>query len=201
MKTRQVIITVSTVVISLCVGFFIGQYALRYIYIIPPSLRPTLVQPEIKDVVMEKEGFSIVVPAGWREIQAMQGVSATVANVSEEITDPALKKINFRTNYSITYDNLKNKTKKDYVMNIKTVLKQIMPGIVFAKEQDQAINGNDGYIVEATLNQRGADINVLIVLIKGKNQDMWTIAFNTGKANWDKYKDGFYKIAQSFIVK
>lgn len=201
MKTKSVITTTVTVVVSLFVGFFIGQYALRYVYIIPQSLRPPLVQPETKDIAMEKEGFSIIVPVGWHEVSAMQGVSATVANLSEEIKDPALKKINFRTNYSVTYDDLKNKTKKDYVANIKTVLKQIMPGIVFSKEQDQVVNGNDGYVIEATLNQRGADINVLIVLVKGKNQDMWTIAFNTGKANWDKYKDGFYKIAQSFIVK
>jgi len=201
MKKRQIALHVVIGIVLLAIGFFLGQYALRYIYIVPPSLRPPVVKPEIKDVTLEKEGFSIIVPAGWKEVTAMQGVSATIANISEEITDPALKKINFRTNYSITYDNLKNKTKKDYVAGFKTTLKQVMPGILFLTEKDLVVNGNDGYVIEASLNQRGADINVLIILAKGKNQDIWTVAFNTGKANWEKYKDGFYQIAQSFTVK
>lgn len=201
MKKRMIALHLLMILILLAVGFFVGQYALKYIYIVPQSLRPQVVKPELKDIVLEKEGFSIMVPAGWREVQAMQGVSATIANLSEEITDAALKKINFRTNYSVTYDTLKNKTKKDYVAGIKTTLKQMMPGILFLVEKDYMINGNDGYVIEAQLNQRGADINVLIVLIKGKNQDIWTIAFNTGKVNWAKYKDGFYSVAQSFIVK
>ena len=201
MKKSTVILQVVIGIVLLAIGFFLGQYALKYIYIVPQSLRPTVVKPELKDVMLEKEGFSIVVPAGWKEIPAMQGVSATVANLSEEITDPTLQKINFRTNYSVTYDNLKNKSKKDYVAGIKVALKQLMPGILFLTEKDLVVNGNDGYVIEAELNQRGADISVLIVLLKGRNQDMWTIAFNTGKINWSKYKDGFYKIAQSFIVK
>jgi len=202
MKKRLIAIHVVSIILLLAIGFFIGQYALRYIYIVPQSLRPQIIQQqEVDSTVVDKEGFAVLIPTGWREVVPIQGVSATVANVSEEVSDETLKKMNFKTNYSITYDNLQNKTKQDYISNLKNSLKQMMPGILFLTEKNMTINGNDGYAIEAQVAQRGADISVLIVLVKGKNQDMWTIAFNTGKSNWNTYKEGFYQIAQSFTVK
>jgi len=144
--------------------------------------------------LLVKDDFSIKVPEGWRETTALQGISAMIINVNEEITDPNVKKINFRSYFSVSYDSLQERGMEEYVEYTKNSLSQVIPGIVFTHQEAQAI--------EAEITQQGVDFKVLIVFVKGvEEEDVWVISFNTVKGNWDGYKDLFYEIAESFKVK
>ena len=155
----------------------------------------------IQDETLDRGGFSVLVPKGWKEIPARTGVSAMVVNAGEEITDPTLKKINFLSYYSVSYDTLKARTMDEYVVYIKDMVKQFAPDIAFASEESLKINGNDGYKIEADLNQQGANFKVLIFLIKGKDNDIWNMSFNSGAVNWEKNKEEFNRIGGTFTIK
>ena len=154
-----------------------------------------------EDEMLDKDGFSIVVPKGWKEAAAPTGVSAMVVNTGEEITDPALQKINFKSYYSVSYDNLGERTREEYITYIKDMVKQFAPGINFSSEEDLKINGRDIYKLEADITQQGANFKVLIFLIKGQGNDIWNMSFNSGLDNWEKNKEIFNKIAESFTAK
>ncbi|MDD5031418.1 MAG: PsbP-related protein [Patescibacteria group bacterium] len=154
-----------------------------------------------EDEILNKEGFSVIVPRGWKEAVAPTGVSAMVVNTGEEITDPALQKINFKSYYSVSYDTLGERTRGEYVAYIKEVVKQFAPTIIFSAEEDLKINGRDVYKLEADITQQGADFKVLIFLISGKGDDIWNMSFNSGLANWDKNKESFNRIMESFTTK
>ena len=154
-----------------------------------------------EDEILDKDGFSVMVPKGWKEATAPTGVSVMVVNTGEEITDPALQKINFKSYYSVSYDNLGERTREEYITYIKDMVKQFAPGINFSSEEDLKINGRDIYKLEADITQQGANFKVLIFLIEGNGDDIWNMSFNSGAENWEKNKEIFNKIAESFIAK
>ncbi|MFA4833470.1 MAG: hypothetical protein WC619_01320 [Patescibacteria group bacterium] len=154
-----------------------------------------------EDEILNKDGFSVMVPKGWKEVAAPTGVSAMVVNAGEEITDPALQKINFKSYYSVSYDTLKERTREEYITYIKDMVKQFAPDIIFSAEESFKIKDGDAYRLEANLTQQGANFRVLIFLISGKNGDIWNMSFNSGANNWDKNKEIFSRIAESFTAK
>ena len=154
-----------------------------------------------EDEILDKDGFSVMVPKGWKEAAAPTGVSVMVVNTSEEIIDPALEKINFKSYYSVSYDTLGERTREEYITYIKDMVKQFAPGINFSSEEDLNINGQDAYRLEADLSQQGANFKVFIFLISGENDDIWNMSFNSGLDNWPENKEIFNRIAESFIVK
>ncbi|MDD5290925.1 MAG: hypothetical protein PHZ04_02295 [Patescibacteria group bacterium] len=154
-----------------------------------------------EDETLNKDGFSVMMPRGWKEVTAPTGVSAMVANAGEEISDPSLQKINFKSYYSVSYDALGERTIEEYINYIKDMVKQFAPGIVFSSEEDLNINGREAHKIEADLNQQGADFKVLIFLIRGNGSDIWNMSFNSGLGNWEKNAGEFKKIAESFIIK
>jgi len=81
------------------------------------------------------------------------------------------------------------------------MVKQFAPGINFSSEEDLKINDRDVYKLEADLTQQGASFKVLIFLIKGQGNDIWNMSFNSGLDNWEKNKEIFNKIAESFTAK
>ena len=155
-------------------------------------------EEEQKEIFLMKEDFSVLMPEGWKEITAFQGVSAMVVYADEEITDPGAQKINFRTYYSITYDVLQGRTVEGYAEYIKESLRQLLVDVEFVKEETIEINSQDVYTIEIEVNQQGVNFKVLTFLIKGKGDDIWIISFNTTESNWDQYQDLFQKIAASF---
>ncbi|TSC95875.1 MAG: hypothetical protein Athens101410_321 [Parcubacteria group bacterium Athens1014_10] len=157
-------------------------------------------QPNQNNILATAD-FSLNKPAGWREVPAPTGVSAMVVNADEEIIDEAVKKINFKSYLSIGYDTFNGRSEEEYVKYIKDSLVQAVPGIIFTDEKSNVIGDKNFYFIESEVNQKGADFKVLIVLIKGKNNDVWTISFNTTKNYWPNYKDLFYQTAQSFKLK
>ena len=150
---------------------------------------------------IETDDFSIDLPQGWSKNQQALGASAMAVNVNEEIIDPAIKKINFKTYYAVSYDQKKGKNLVEYMQKVKDDLKQAAPDVVFANENEITINGNAGRALEAELNQQGVDFKVLIVIISGKGDDVWAISFSTAKSNWEKYQETFSNIANSFALK
>ena len=108
---------------------------------------------------------------------------------------------NFKSYFAVSYDTLQGKNMNDYLQTLKNRLSQTIPNIAFTKEQDVTINGNLAYAIEAELTQQGVDFKVLMVVVSGQGEDIWVISFNTVKSNWDSYKDMFYGVASSFIVK
>ena len=147
------------------------------------------------------DDFSIDLPQGWSKNQQALGASAMAVNVNEEIIDPAIKKINFKTYYAVSYDQKKGKNLVEYMQKVKDDLKQAALDVVFADEKEMTINGNAGRALEAELNKQGVDFKVLIVIISGKGDDVWAISFSTAKSNWEKYQETFSNIANSFALK
>jgi hypothetical protein len=158
-------------------------------------------QKENQEAFIVKDDFSILLPEGWIETAGFQGVSAMAINADEEITDPEVEKINFRTYYSVTYDTLQSRTMESYAEYIKESLRQLLVDVDFVSEGTRELNGQDVYVIETELFQQGVDFKVLMFLIKGEEDDIWLVSFNTVKSNWDQYQDLFQKIAASFETK
>jgi len=151
-----------------------------------------------EETLLVKDDFAVLLPEGWRETVGFQGVSAMAIYVDEEITDPAAKKINFRTYYSIGYDVLQDRSMEDYVEYIKENLRQLLVNVNFVEEQTSEMNGQHVYTIEMEVNQQGVNFKVLTFLIKGAGDDIWLLSFNTTESYWDQYQDLFQRIAASF---
>jgi len=163
-----------------------------------PSLPPEANQIPSQEYTLEKEEFSINVPAGWKEVPPSRGVSAMVVNIGEQPTEEAAKRINFKSYFAVSYDTMAGKIREKYLEDYKQKLKEALPEIVFVNESPGSIGGKDAYFIEANLTQQGVDFKVFLVLVRGKGDDIWTISFNTLKSDWLKYKDLFYQTAESF---
>ncbi|MDD5043607.1 MAG: hypothetical protein PHD51_02970 [Patescibacteria group bacterium] len=151
--------------------------------------------------ILDKADFSIMLPAGWRETSAPPGVSVMAVNAREKITDPEAQKINFQTNFSVSYDTLGDRTREEYVEYFKNTLKQVVPEVVFTGEQVKTINGRDFLLIEATVKQRGVDFGAAVALTAGGSNDIWAISFNATKSNFTSYGELFDKILGSFKIK
>lgn len=155
-------------------------------------------QPEEQEIFLVKDDFSLLLPQGWRESAGFQGVAAMAINAEEEITDSDAKKINFRTYYSVTYDVLQGRTLEDYAEYVKESLRQLLVSVDFVSEGARNLSGREVYGIEMELFQQGINFKVLTLLIKGEEDDVWLVSFNTVKDNWDQYQDLFQEIAASF---
>lgn len=151
--------------------------------------------------VLEKNDFSIVMPEGWAEMAAPTGVSAMMVNVNEEVTEPEAQKINFKTYYSVVYDTLNERSKEEYFQSIAVTLRQTVPDIVIVHEEEEKIDNQDAYFVEAEFNQRDIDFKILLVIFTGEGEGVWILTFNGLKSAWNDYKDLFYQIARSFKLR
>lgn len=148
--------------------------------------------------VLEKNNFSVNMPEGWAEMAAPTGVSAMMVNVNEEVTEPEAQKINFKTYYSVVYDTLNERSKEEYFQSIAVSLSQTVPGVVIVQEQEERIDNQDAYFVEAEFNQRNIDFKILLVIFTGEEESVWILTFNGLKSAWNDYEDLFYQIARSF---
>jgi len=168
---------------------------------LPGSETGPRAQKEKKENILVKDNFSVNIPEGWIEVAASVGVSAMVVNTNEEMTDPAAKKINFKSYFAVSYDMLQGKTISEYLQTVKSGIEQTIPNVVFTKDQDTTIGGRSAHAIESELAQQGVDFKVLIVVVKGQGDNVWVISFNTTKSSWDGYKETFYSIADSFSLK
>jgi len=187
-------------IIILAGGFLLGQwYQQKKIKADINDDNPFMTVDENK--IINKENFAFLIPAGWAETAAPAGVSAMVANINEEVGDPALAKINFKTYYSVNYDNLGNRSLEEYVVLTKDALIEAAPGLTFTGEREETINNRQVYFISSIADQRGALFRIELALIKGNDDDVWVISFNVGENLWPAYEELFRDIINSFIVK
>lgn len=148
------------------------------------------------------EDFSINLPAGWsKTINTVTGVTAMAANPNEKINDSAAQKINFKSYLAISFGILEGKTMSEYMQSVKSELQTAVPSVVFTNEKEVTINGRSARAVEVEITQQGIDFKVLIVVVKGNNDDVWLLSYNTTKSAWDEYKEAFSNSVNSFIIK
>lgn len=147
------------------------------------------------------DDFEINIPEGWIQITPTLGASAMAVNNSEQSSDPAVQKINFRSYLAVSYDTLQGRSLSEYMQAVKVGLQELVPEVSFAEERDAAINGRPARAVEADMAQQGVNFKVLMVAVRGEGDDVWTISFNTTKSNWDGYKEAFSSVADSFSLK
>lgn len=148
-----------------------------------------------------KDGFSIILPVGWQEINN-NTVLMMAVDTENEIVDPALEKIGFQTNFSLKKDNFSKYAGIDdmqaYVEDIKVSLVQMISGIKFTAEEKGTIDGRPAVYIECLSTQREISFKTLLVFVGGQDQDVWAISFNTSEYLWPSYRDLFYHIAGSF---
>ncbi len=206
MKNKIVLITIGVLII-LVAGTGIVIYVIKSM---PPEETSNQEAAKIadnkksqptQDNSVKSNDFSLQAPQGWQQVTPPNGVSALLVNNNEEIVEEAAKTINFKSYFSVGYDTFKERSQEEYVKYIKDSLTEALPGIVFVDEKSSVVNGKDAYYIEAEINQKNIDFNVLIALIKGGNDDVWTISFNTTKGYWPTYKDLFYQVTESFQTK
>ncbi len=200
------VIILAALAAGIGIGFFIGKNVKNRTGIEqnqqtqnlkPGDNNPTGAKPSN---LITKDGFSIKIPDGWKEAPAMSGVAAMIVNQNENPENPALKRINFKSYFSVTYDKLGTKTKEEYINYIKDEVVKNAPGFKFTSEKNEIINGQDGYALEGQVSQQGADFKIAMTFIKGKSDDMWMVSFSTGKDMWPQYAQLVDETIRSFTV-
>jgi len=145
-----------------------------------------------------KKDFSVVPPAGWKEVSSPAGVLLMVANLDENITDPALIQRGFRSYFTVGYQGLEGKSREDFLQFIRDSLNQSFPGIAYSRDEEANFAGGRGQTMEMTLTQGGSPFKVMVTTIWGNNDDAWVISFNTTPDRWSDYGSQFYQVADSF---
>ncbi|OGH76805.1 MAG: hypothetical protein A2469_03160 [Candidatus Magasanikbacteria bacterium RIFOXYC2_FULL_40_16] len=169
----------------------------------PPSQTGTnnQVNSEQSQNKLVTDDFEISLPEGWQKTAPAIGASAMAIKADEQLTDPAAQKINFRSYFAVSYDTLQGKSLSEYLQSVKIQLQQTISGAVFAQEHDTTINGKPARAFEASFTQQGVNFKILMVVVKGVNDDVWVISFNTLQSTWAEYQKAFSDIANSFSLK
>jgi hypothetical protein len=151
----------------------------------------------IKDRMLEKDGFTILVPAGWAEVNYMAGATI-VANPGEENLDPVLKKSGFKSYFSVTREKMREKTWGQAITYVGTIVSGAAPEIKYAAERDGVLAGSTMHYWEADLERDGAKFKILVYALRGDGDDLWILTFNTGASMWPAYSRLAPKVFDSF---
>ncbi len=184
---------IAVIVILAVAGIGLAFYFLQYKKISEP-------EPEPEKNILTKEYFFIEIPEGWEETRGVPGVSAMLANLNEENTEPAVVKMGFKSYFAVAYEAAPGGTMDEFVQYAKDQLAAGGTGIEIVSEEPLTVNGREAYLMEGDLGQEGADFKAFIVIIKGEGDDMWFITFNTAADKWEGYKDLFDRTIQSFTL-
>ncbi|MBI5742863.1 MAG: hypothetical protein HZA25_03420 [Candidatus Niyogibacteria bacterium] len=151
----------------------------------------------IKDRTLKKDGFTIMVPAGWAEVNYMAGATI-VANPGEENLDPVLGKSGFKSYFSVTREKMGEKTWAQAVNYVETIVNGSAPEIKYMKQEDGKIGGIASHFWEADLARDGVKFKILVYAVRGKGDDLWILTFNTGASMWPAYSRLAPKVFESF---
>ena len=167
---------------------------------------PTDREEILKETRLLKDEFEITLPPGWQEATSANANFLLLAfDDQEDISGGNFQKLDFRTNLSIKSDDLSRYSSLDtlekYVESMKTSLIQAIPGIAFVKEDQKTINGNESFFIELSSRQKEIDFKTLLMFIKGNDNIVYAVSFNTFQGFWENYQGVFEQIAQSFKLK
>jgi len=149
-----------------------------------------------KSEYLIKADFKILVPPGWKEVINIPKVLALV--VKDDIQEGSGNQ--FQSYYAVTHEFLKDEKFDNYLLKIKDELFSLKPEAKLETEGYRQFNDKNFYTLEISFNENTNKIKGLIVLIPGKNNDLWAITFNTLETNWDKYQALFDQIVASFSL-
>jgi len=155
-------------------------------------------QPQNKLVT---DDFEISLPEGWRKATPAMGALVIAIKANEQLADPVAQKINFRSYFAVSHDALQGKGLSEYLQSIKNQLQQTISDTVFSQERDVTINNKSAKAFEASFTQQEVNFKILMVGVKGMNDDIWIISFNTLQSTWNEYQETFSDIANSFNLK
>lgn len=198
MKNKFIVLAL--IILGIVLLIVVGVYFIQKNKVLVNSMGTTTLTT-IKEEKIVTDDFSINLPNGWTQTTAKAGAIAMVVNSSDNITDPAAKKINFQSYFAVVHETLGEKSLKEYIQLVKDFLQQNSSSIVFSQEQDLTINGQSAHQIEIEIIQQEVTFKVLLILIKSQADDVWSLSFNTAKSNWEDYKELFYSTANSFIIK
>jgi hypothetical protein len=200
MKSKILIIAAIVLLIIIVAGVWFYLNKTENSNISPEANQNNENQEEGKMLV--KDDFSIILPQGWAESPAaVEGVSALAYNTQESLTDKPANDIGFVSYFSVAPDVLGDYDMAGYKEYAKESLQAVLGSVQYSNEQKFSINNKEAYAIEMDLNQESVDFKVLMFFIKGNNNDVWTLSFNTVASAWNDYKDSFYQSVESFIVK
>lgn len=149
-----------------------------------------------------QDAFSLEAPANWLESPAlMPGISLMMVNSTETSTRPEVKRINFKSYFSVSYATLNDKTLTEYTLDLKKKLTDMVAGISFQDLEPMVIDGREAQVFMADLTQQGVDFKLLMFVAAGADKDVWMISFNTLASSLSDYQTLFTSIATSFRVK
>jgi len=145
------------------------------------------------------DNFEITLPYGWYKLDnPMPGVTLMVVNGGEQPQEEATKKINFRSYFAITYassDQTLDKFFPEY--EVKSIIKDA----VIENIQDTVINGYPVKAFEIRTNQQGVNMRVFVALVKGNDNDIWTVTLNTTEQLWPTYQTFIPELLNTFKIK
>ena len=152
--------------------------------------------------LVAKDDFTLEAPANWKESQALvPGVSLMMVNSTENSDRPEIKRINFKSYFSVSYDTLGENSLEQYTANTKKELAGMIAGISFQALAPTIIDGRPAQVFSADLTQQGVNFKLLMFIAEGKNKDIWIISFNTPMESFNGYQGLFSEIATSFRLK
>ncbi len=166
-----------------------------------PSV-PEQKTPKAYQETLSKGDFSINIPKGWQVNDKFPGIIARIANLNYQPKSSELKNFGFVNYFTIGYGVMgEGMDMKKYVEKTKVEGKQGVPDLKFTADRDLKINGYDAHIIESDAAGNGYNLKVAIALIKGKENSVWSIVFNTEKESWPEYKQIFEETINSFYIK
>lgn len=149
----------------------------------------------------QKNNFSFKYANDWEEVTAPKEILGMIVNKKEAITDNLAKKLNFQTYLTVSLNNSGVRNFADFITFFKSELKKKYPETNLSNDKTLTINNRESSSLEMNINQKGLKIKVQIYLIKGNNNDVWVLSFNTLESNYSKVQNLFEKISASFTIK
>ena len=157
---------------------------------------------EEADTVLERNSFSILLPAGWKEIVSPEGISLMIIKNQEEFSDLKVKDIGFQSYVAVSLGDSKEKTWEEYIdFTRESVLGMLGQDSRISSEGDATINGKQAYTMDFEATYGGVELKGQVVIVKAEGTNVWGMSFNTTKDKWEGYKDVFSRVAESFEIK
>ena len=123
-----------------------------------------------------------------------------VINGNEKPQDENTEKINFRSYFAITYIST-DKSLEEYFPEYENTLKNAVKDAQIENITEGNVNGHSAKFLELKTNQQNIDFKAFVALIKGKNNDVWTLSFNTTEKLWPNYTSFISDLLNTFKIK
>jgi len=151
---------------------------------------------------IDTDYFTLELPAEWETQEpAPEPFILRATYIKDNSKDSSAQKINYETSLSITHEILDGTTLLEYVTLLEDKIKNMTGDTIIRSEGETAFNNDPAYLIDVEMKDNGIEFKNIIVVIQGKQDDAWTISFNTPKLDWSDTAVQFYKVLNSFQLK